>query len=100
MLPSPGPAQALLVGDYLQSPPPQFSRGVHRGVHAASIDGTHDLHDLPIHAGFRMSRRVGMGGTGLEPVTPSLSTRSSVRVGSLLFAQSAWLSRNSRRTNA
>jgi len=33
-----------------------------------------------------------VGGTGLEPVTPSLSTRSSVRVSSLMFAQSASLS--------
>jgi hypothetical protein len=33
-----------------------------------------------------------VGGTGLEPVTPSLSTRSGVRVSSLMFAQSAWLS--------
>jgi hypothetical protein len=33
-----------------------------------------------------------VGGTGLEPVTPSLSTLSSVRVSSLMFAQRAWLS--------
>ena len=33
-----------------------------------------------------------MGGTGLEPVTPSLSIRSSVLVSSLLLAPSAWLS--------
>jgi hypothetical protein len=32
-----------------------------------------------------------MGGTGLEPVTPSLSTLSSVRASSLLFVQGAWL---------
>jgi hypothetical protein len=31
---------------------------------------------------------------------PSLSTRSSVRVSSLMFAQSAWLSGISRRANA
>jgi hypothetical protein len=35
-----------------------------------------------------------VGGTGLEPVAPSLSTRSRVRVSSLMFAQSAWLSGN------
>ena len=40
-----------------------------------------------------------VGGTGLEPVTPSLSTRSSVRVSSLMFAQSASLSGISRRAN-
>ena len=34
-----------------------------------------------------------MGGTGLEPVTPSLSIRGSVRVSSLEFAQTARLSR-------
>jgi hypothetical protein len=33
-----------------------------------------------------------VGGTGLEPVTPSLSIRSSVRLSSLMFAQSASLS--------
>ena len=33
-----------------------------------------------------------MGGTGLEPVTPSLSTRSIVRAGSPGFAHDAWLS--------
>src|SRR5438093_328985 len=32
-----------------------------------------------------------MGGTGLEPVTPSLSS-AGVRVSSLGFAQAAWLS--------
>jgi hypothetical protein len=37
--------------------------------------------------------------SGLEPVTPSLSTRSSVRVSSLMFAQSTWLSGISRRAN-
>jgi hypothetical protein len=41
-----------------------------------------------------------MGGTGLEPVTPSLSTRSDVRLGSLAFAQSAWFSEISKRANA
>ena len=39
-----------------------------------------------------------MGGTGLEPVTPSLSIRGSVRVSSLEFAQSAWLSGNTSST--
>jgi hypothetical protein len=33
-----------------------------------------------------------MGGTGLEPVTPSLSLGAAVRVSSLAFAQAAWLS--------
>jgi hypothetical protein len=41
-----------------------------------------------------------MGGTGLEPVTPSLSTRSSVRVSSLTFAKGAWLSAIWQRANA
>ena len=48
----------------------------------------------------RVCRAYGeVGGTGLEPVTPSLSTRSSVRVSSLRFAQGAWLSGISRRAN-
>jgi len=38
-----------------------------------------------------------MGGTGLEPVTASLSIRGSVRVGPLMFAQNAWSSGISRR---
>jgi hypothetical protein len=46
---------------------------------------------------FRLFYEVG--GTGLEPVTPSLSIRSSVRVSSLMFAQSVWLSVTSRRAN-
>jgi hypothetical protein len=33
-----------------------------------------------------------MGGTGLEPVTPSLSRQSSVRTGARTFAQTASLS--------
>jgi hypothetical protein len=45
------------------------------------------------------ARESEMGGTGLEPVTPSLSRRSSVRVSSLTFAQSAWLSGINRRAN-
>ena len=40
-----------------------------------------------------------VGGTGLEPVTPSLSTLSSVRTGSLTLARSAWLSRILRHAN-
>jgi hypothetical protein len=39
-----------------------------------------------------LCRAFSMGGTGLEPVTPSLSIRGSVRVSSLVFAQTAWLS--------
>jgi hypothetical protein len=39
-----------------------------------------------------------MGGTGLEPVTPSLSIRGSVRVSSLRFAQTASLSENTSST--
>jgi hypothetical protein len=39
-----------------------------------------------------------MGGTGLEPVTPSLSIRGSVRAGSLRFAQTALLSGHSAAT--
>jgi hypothetical protein len=38
---------------------------------------------------FRLSYEVG--GTGLEPVAPSLSSRGSVRARSLRFAQGAWL---------
>jgi hypothetical protein len=40
-----------------------------------------------------------VGGTGLEPVTPSLSTRSSVRTCSLMFDWSAWLCESRWRAN-
>jgi hypothetical protein len=44
----------------------------------------------PFPAAYRV------GGTGLEPVTPCLSTRSGVRLGSLEFAHGAWLSGSRR----
>jgi hypothetical protein len=48
--------------------------GQHRGQHRACIPGTRDTYDPRNHATSGMAARVKMGGTGLEPVTPSLSS--------------------------
>ena len=50
------------------------SRGVHPGVHRTRFPGIPDTYDPRNHAGLGMATRVVMGGTGLEPVTPSLSS--------------------------
>jgi len=48
--------------------------GTHRGVHRTRVPGIPGTPDPPNHAGFRAAPWVQMGGTGLEPVTPSLSS--------------------------
>jgi hypothetical protein len=61
------------------------------GLHAVVCQES----ETPVCAGVCV-----VGGTGLEPVTPSLSTRSGVRVRSPGFAHGALLSGTSKRANA
>jgi hypothetical protein len=87
--PSPPFTRAILL---LQTVAHAQILGRHPGRHRMSIPGIPGTHDPWRNASLRMVAQVGMGGTGLEPVTPSLSIRSSVRAGSRGCAQGALLS--------
>ena len=69
----------------------------HRGLHGMYFRDHRDTPDPRNHAGFCAATWVQMGGTGLEPVTPSLSIRSDrprpvARVRPTRMVERFWLS--------
>ena len=57
-----------------QAPLRAKAGGLHGGLHDVRTYGAYGISDSRNHARERMVTGVGMGGTGLEPVTPSLSS--------------------------